>query len=65
MRLLAVIDLPDWRDLRPDRWNQPYRNEMKDRLKLIGNAIANNQSNEGIGWKLEPSPVTKPEEEAA
>ncbi len=65
MRLLAVIDIPAWKTLEPGRFNQVYQNEMAERLKLIANSIQNNGATAGIGWKLEPSPVAKADDEAA
>jgi hypothetical protein len=64
--LLAGEISPEWETLEPSRWNQTYRNQINDVLRLIGNSIANNGANEGtigsIRWRLEPS-IAKPADE--
>jgi hypothetical protein len=65
MQILLVHDIPDWKSLEPGRFNQVYQNQMNDHPKLVGEHIANCGATSGAGWKLEPSPIAKPADDAA
>lgn len=73
MKLLLAATIPGWHSLDGSRQTQHFRNELVKALQIITNGIANNGTDAGgVNWptvtlnfKLEPSPVEKPENEEA
>jgi hypothetical protein len=59
MKILLAGEITAWRTNEVSRFNQVYRNELAEYLKIVANSIANNGASEGavggIRWRLEPS----------
>jgi hypothetical protein len=73
MKLLLAATIADWHDLAATRFNQVCRNNLAQVLRLVADQISNNASSGAeVNWpgvsltfKLEPTPIAKPENEAA
>jgi hypothetical protein len=73
MKLLLAAEIKDWHSLEPTRGTQHHRNELVKALKIVADQIANCGSDTGgVNWptvamnfRIESTPIAKPENEAA